>query len=560
VPSDAAAPARSRPGRLAGWLRRHLLFAVALAAAAAARVLAMLGFRPAILVRPGSYFALLDATRPRPDPHDVGGYGLFLWLLRPLHSVAAIVAVQHLIGLGVAVLIYVILRRHGAPGWAGTLGALPVLLDGREIVLEHTILAGTLATGLMVAALAVLLTGRAASAWRSATAGLLMGLSGLTRPAGLPLILLLALFLLISRAGWRRAGAAALAGLLPVAGYAAWFYAATGEPGLASSGGLFLWARTTSFASCTIIRPPADLLPLCPDRNPAVPGRLRPDPDDTATLLRQETPQDFLWARPDWPWRGVPPGAVPGLGAFTPARDRLAANFAMRAIRAQPLDYARVVGSGILLTFLHTDDAGRFPARQPGLVTAGAPGGGGSERLVLAAYLGHSSSAVTALAGRAGPVLQQPAAGILVRYQRVAYLPGLVLALALVVGLAALVLRRGRAGPAALLWVSAVLVLVLPVAGYQFSYRYALPAVPLACMAAILAVTRRPGADPRGTPAPAPAAQAPAPAPAAAPAPAVATAAPAPATAPGSDTWARTKSGLPIRKPLADRDPAGPAV
>src|SRR6185312_15793662 len=109
VPSDPAAPSRGWPGRLAGLIRRNLIFAVALSAAVVPRALAMLGYRPAVLIRLDSYFYLLDATRSQPDPDNVGGYAFFLRLLRPLHSLTAIAGVQHLIGLGIAVLIYLIL-------------------------------------------------------------------------------------------------------------------------------------------------------------------------------------------------------------------------------------------------------------------------------------------------------------------------------------------------------------------------------------------------------------------------------------------------------------------
>jgi hypothetical protein len=492
--ADRAGPPASPgwPGRLAGLLRSNIFFAVALVLAVVPRVVAMLGYRPAILVRLDSYFYLIDATRSRPDPDNIGGYSFFLRLLQPLHSLTAIFAVQHLIGLVIAVLIYVILRRNGVPGWAGTLGALPVLFDGREILLEHAIMADTLATLLMVSAFAVLLTRRYPSVWRSAAAGLLMGLSGIVRPTTLPLIFLFALYLLIRRVGWRRSGAALLAGLLPVVAYVAWFYSAFGVLNLTNSSGLFLWARTTSFANCKIIKPPADLLPLCPDRNPAVPGRLRPDPYNFGTLLRQENPQNFLWTRADWPWQPAPRGYESNEAAFTPAKNKLAQKFAIKAIRAQPLAYARVVGEGIALTFLKTDHAWPFPATQPHSVEQFSPGRHNYELTVLNTYLGRTDGLTAYLGPHFGTKLYHPESGAMVDYQKFAYLPGAVFALAFLVALAGIVIRR-RVTPAMLLWVSGVVVLVLPIAENQYNYRYALPAVPLAIMAAILTLTPRSG-------------------------------------------------------------------
>jgi hypothetical protein len=487
-----AAPARGWLGRLAGLIRRNLLFTVAVLLAVVPRVVAMLGYRPAILIRLDSYFYLLDATRSHPDPDNIGGYSFFLRLVRPLHSLVAIVTLQHLMGLAIAVLIYVILRRNGVPGWAGTLGALPVLFDSREILLEQAIMADTLATLLMISALAVLLTRRFPSLWRSAVAGLLMGVSGLVRPTVLPLIVLIALYLLIRRVGWRRAGAALLAGLLPVAAYVAWFYSAFGVLNLTNSSGLFLWARTTSFANCKIIKPPANMLPLCPDRNPAVPGRLRPNPYNVHTLLQQENPQNFLWTRTDWPWQPLPKGYESYDAAFTPAKNKLAQKFAIKAIKAQPLAYARVVGEGIGLTFFATDHAWPFPAIQPHSVAARSPGRHDYELQTLQTYLGSTDGLSPYLGKHLGMKLYHPESGAMVDYQKFAYLPGVLFALAFAVGLVVIVIRR-RVSAAMLLWVSGVVVLVLPIAENQYNYRYALPAVPLACMAVILAVTRRAG-------------------------------------------------------------------
>src|SRR5262249_16411313 len=51
-----------------------------------------------------------------------------------------------------------------------------------------------------------------------------------------------------------------------------------------------------------------------------------------------------------------------------------------------------------------------------------------------------------------------------------------------------------RTGAAALLWISAVIILALPTAEHEYTYRYVIPAVPLVCMAAALAF-RRPAGD-----------------------------------------------------------------
>src|SRR5207245_2431860 len=114
---------------------------------------------------------------------------------KPFHSLALVAGLQHVLGLGIAVLVYAIVRNYGVPRWAATVATVPVLFDPREVLVEHSIMSDTLATLLMVAAFAVLLGRPSPSVRRSTTAGLLMGASSLVRPIALPLILLIAAYL-----------------------------------------------------------------------------------------------------------------------------------------------------------------------------------------------------------------------------------------------------------------------------------------------------------------------------------------------------------------------------
>jgi peptidoglycan/LPS O-acetylase OafA/YrhL len=80
-------------------------------------------------------------------------------------------------------------------------------------------------------------------------------------------------------------------------------------------------------------------------------------------------------------------------------------------------------------------------------------------------------------------------------YQRVIVFPGPLFALVLVLGLAGIIIPRRRTAAAGLLWFSAAISIVLPIAEHEYTYRYVVPAIPLACMAAALAFrTRSPAA------------------------------------------------------------------
>ena len=234
---------------LTGLVRRHWIFASALAVAVLPRLVAMIGFQPAVLFQLDSYDYLWGAVHVSPNVVNPSGYSLFLWLLRPFHSIVLIVFLQHLLGLGIATMVYALTRRYGLPAWGATLAAAPVLFDPAQILVEQFVMADLLAMALMVGALAILLLRTPPSMWQVITAGLMTGASVTFRPTTLPLVLLVPVFLLLRRAGWRRAGASLLAGVIPVVGYMSWFAAAHGPVNMTDSNGMFLWSRTMSFAT-----------------------------------------------------------------------------------------------------------------------------------------------------------------------------------------------------------------------------------------------------------------------------------------------------------------------
>jgi hypothetical protein len=90
----------------------------------------------------------------------------------------------------------------------------------------------------------------------------------------------------------------------------------------------------------------------------------------------------------------------------------------------------------------------------------------------------------------------QPYASWLVSYQRYVYLPGTLLGVILLAGLAGMAVRRrvGGVQGSGLPWVFAVTILLVPPLVADFDLRYLVPAVPVACLAAALAFA--PGAGP----------------------------------------------------------------
>ena len=328
---------------LTGLISRHRLFSLALGLSVVPRAIVMLGFQPAILFKLDTYDYLWDSVHLAPNPVNPTGYSLFLWALRPFHSLALVVGLQHLLGLAAAVLVYATLRRLGVRQWIATLAALPLLFGAPELLLEQLVMADLLSMVLMLVGFAVLLLSPSPSVLRSAAAGLLVGASAVVRPTTLPLIALAALYLLIRRAGWRRVCAVLAGGAVPVVAYMSWFSVVNGSFNFTNSNGLFLWSRTMSFANCAVIKPPADLRALCPEQQPIT--KAHPGP---AGRLQ---PKRYLWDHRAWLWQPPTTGLVPDVSAFTEPNNSRALRFAVRAIAAEPLGYAHTVAGDALKPF-----------------------------------------------------------------------------------------------------------------------------------------------------------------------------------------------------------------
>ena len=458
--------------------RRHVLFLALLAVATVLRVVAVLGY-PGTLWFPDSNSYLGVAIRPQPYPVRPQGYAFFLRALEPLHSFAAVVIVQHVLMLAAAVAMYVLLRRRfRVRRWAATLATVPVLLDAYQIQLEHQLLSDTLFEALLIGAVVAVLW-RPRPGWvLCAVAGLALGAAVLTRSVGLPLVAVFAVYLLIRRVGWKAAGAGALACGVPLAGYALWFHATWGVYGFSNSAGIFMFGRTAAFANCATMQPPAHERYLCPEEAPH---------------LRPSSPT-FIWK------------ATPGLSnrpnyrSFNPRTNAVAGDFAWRAIRAQPMDYLRVVNRDFGRTFEWTREpyptayAVRmytFPTHvKPRLPHVSVPGG---------TTLGDAR----AYAGDAGATpLVQPYARFLRMYQRHVWLPGTLFGMLMAAALSGMVLLWRRLGGTALLpWGTALILVAVPPFTASFDYRYLLPAVPLICLALTISVVESLRMPPRRRPA-----------------------------------------------------------
>lgn len=448
--SRPVAPSRRSPARFAA-LADHRIFTVVLVLAAALRVVTMLGYRPAQLYWYDSFSYLDTAVHLRPSAafHPIG-YPLFLRALWPFHSVEVIVAAQHVMGLVTGVLIYALLRRRSLPGWGAALAAAPILFDASYLRLEHAVLSDTQFIFLVVAGLTVLMWSPRLSVRAAVGAGLLFALAALTRTIALPLLLLVLVVLAVQRLGWQRLAAVAVAGTLPLAAYAAWYGTHHGRFTLSGADGVALWARTMTFADCAVIKPSPEEARLCPN----------------GTVV--DAASEYVWAP------GASLNRLPG-DRFS--HNDLARSFAIKAITAQPLDYLREVVRDTSIAFSWT------PIPHPRRATPAFGFNRGHwplpDQPLIDKVKREYDPDIRGLSS-AGPY-----ADFLIAYQYPAYLRGPLLAVILLLGVAGAVLRRRTA---LLPWTVAMGLLVGPVAVLDFDHRYVLPVVPVACLAAALAL------------------------------------------------------------------------
>jgi hypothetical protein len=464
-------PARPGPGRRGGigslagrtWSANRLFIIVAIPAFLL-RVDAELGYRWQSWFN-DSFEYVQNTVHFNLDPTRASGYSVWLKILEPLHSYAVVTILQHLMGMSVAVMVYALARhRFGARPWLATLAAVPVLYDGFEIQLEHLVLSDIPLLFLLVLATTLLLWNPAGPSLRTcAGAGLLLGLADCFRAVGLPLLAVFAVYMIIRRVSWRKVAVTIVVCLIPVVGYAGVFDLEHGQFAMSDATGVFLYSRVMTFAECAKMHVPVDELNLCT----VVPPAQRPIAQ--AYIWTSQTPLDYYPST-----------------KFSPVPNQLAENFAIRAIEAQPLDYARTVfddtwrvfgWSRVVFPNAATYDEYLFN-KQSLPIPSWDDAHLGAYHSYAAAYIhGNPLTGVVA-----------PFSTIIRGYQRHVYLPGTGYGLILLIGLGGLVAAWRRLGGEALLpWTISLALIVIPAATAEFDYRYVLPAVPFACLAAVMA-------------------------------------------------------------------------
>jgi hypothetical protein len=464
--------------------RRHWALFAVLALATAVRIAAAVAYRPALLF-PDSWAYLAAAYTGSPVgilPDKPSGYPFVLDLLAvPGRSLAAITTAQHIAGLAVGVLVYVLLVRLGAARLVAAGASGLVLLDSYLIALEQHVLAETFfVLAVTASALLITTTRRPLSL---GGAGLLLAGAATLRATALFAVPVWLVYVAWVRPGWRGVAAAGLGMVVPLLAYAALHDARTGTFGMTQWEGWFLYGRVAELADCRRVEVPRRVRDLCP-----TPAQQR--------LAGRDPNVFFLWdARSPARRRfGEPRTREQKELANTRLRE-----FGTAVVRARPFDYLDAVASDYLRYFkpgamsivATYDDPIIFPDKRR------RTGGGEVRRRYFPGY----REAV------------HPPVDVLTRYQRVVHTPRWLLAGFALAGLAAVMLgalpafrdRLERRREVFLL-VGGGLAILLPAAMSHFEVRYLVPSVPLLVSGGVLALydlaglrrTRRPLANQAG--------------------------------------------------------------
>ena len=300
----------------------------------AARIYFMVVWRPAITGYSDSGVYFQDAVQGIwSDPIRTVGYGMFLTVLHAITPhLLLVTAVQHLMGLAVAVLAFLTVRRIGGPPWLGLVPAAIIALGGDELFIEHAALSETVSIFLLTLMLYCCVRAAADGglAW-AAAAGLCAGLGVWDRGAAISLLPIAPLWLLLCRRRPTRRtvalGAVSLViALGSVGGYIEWRQLASGLSGLTTNGNWNLYGRVAPWADCTKFTPPPGTQQLC---------------DATPPAERAGHSAEYYIYSPDSPAQRLigPPYAI--------SPDRYAMSrlweFSLSAIWGQPLDYLNAV-------------------------------------------------------------------------------------------------------------------------------------------------------------------------------------------------------------------------
>lgn len=313
------------------------------------RAILIIIYFPAVMMSNDSpRYARIDSMPMFGDFWWPAGYPMLLRLLHAIsHQLWFTIAVQHVMGLSVGLMIFLVMRRLGVKPWVACLPAAVTFLSGDHLYLEHLVMADWFLIFLTAAGLAAAVRGLVPelNLWWISIGSALLAAAALTRSVGVVLLPILAacVAVWVRKLPGRRATAIAAA-VLPGMGvfglYLGAFKITHGQYlGLSDMRGWNLYSRIAPFADCRQFDPPEGTKILCEQRAP----------------VDRPGPFGYVWDL----------SSVPRVNfELGPESGRKLAAFARQAILHQPGDYLRAVLTD-LAKFVDPSLNRRFYAGQP---------------------------------------------------------------------------------------------------------------------------------------------------------------------------------------------------
>jgi hypothetical protein len=430
-------------------IRRHWPLVLVLAAGAVLRLACAIAYRPALFYSDSwGYLSLAHGDGIVTfAPLRPSGYPL---ILKVLHFLPAITIAQHVAGLAVATLVYLTCRALNVRQWLALVASAFVALDAWAIALEQFVLAEAFfSLALMLAVWATLVARRPAMDLALALAGLSLAAATLMRPVALFAVPAWVIWMVWVRPGVRPVVAGLACLVVPLLIYSAAHSHSTGTFGLTQANGWFLYGRVGTIASCDGIDVERAARKLC----------------DRPAEADHENQSWFMFNR-----RSPARQAFGGISADSDKQartNRILGKFARQVIAERPGDYARLVAADF---FRYLRPGPRAPHREDQTV-----------EFPRDARIRFDDRQTRR---RLYPELETHAsapAGALRSYGKVFHTSRVLVALALLAGLAALVLgakTRDRRLPAVFLTLGTAAGILLGAAlAAGFALRYLVPVV-----------------------------------------------------------------------------------
>jgi hypothetical protein len=273
--TDQAAPRGAAPTRLAaiaGLLRRHWIASALVLAGIVLRVLTQMAYHPAII-----YIDSLKYLYPVWYGSDPVEYKIPLKFLFAFGgTLGTVELVQHLLGIGMAILIYAVVVRRGAPRWLGALAMAPVLLDAYQLQAEAMIMPDMWFEVMVVVGLALVLWRPTPSMRLLAIGAFFLGAATGMRQVGEILIVPLLVIVVAMGGGWRQVAKNAVvvtAGFaVALVGYLSASLYLTHHFWISRSQVSLTYGRMAEVADCKTLQIPAIEEPLCPTKSEVAKG------------------------------------------------------------------------------------------------------------------------------------------------------------------------------------------------------------------------------------------------------------------------------------------------